>query len=151
MYHYSAPPPGYVRYTYDTTPTSSPSNSPSPDDRYQYCVPQYKPTPTTPDARRHSRKDTYCPGAPAGWHSPAGYPSPSYYATTPNYWSPPAHQVHMSNSGHVKEKARRFSQAGHHRGGNHKRRVSEQQPPPQPILVDTSDEAYDSPPPVYIR
>ncbi|KAI4168264.1 MAG: hypothetical protein LQ348_007527 [Seirophora lacunosa] len=149
MYHYSAPPPGYVRYTYDTTPTSSPSNSPSPDDRYQYYVPQYKPTPTTPDARRHSRKESYCPGAPAGWHSPAGYPSPSYYATMPNYWSPPAHQ--SNNSGHVKEKARRFSQSGHHRGGNHKRRVSEQQSPPQPILVDTSDEAYDSPPPVYIH
>ncbi|KAL8992878.1 MAG: hypothetical protein Q9188_007476 [Gyalolechia gomerana] len=155
MYHYSVPPPGYVRYNYNTTPTSSPSASPSPDDRYAYYVPQYKTTPTTsPDARRHSRKESYSsPRGPAGWHSPAGYPSPSYYATMPNYWSPPsAHQVHVSNFGHVKEKARRFSQSGHQRGGgNHKRRASEQQSPTQRIIVDTSDEAEDSPPPVYIH
>lgn len=155
MYHYSVPPPGYVRYSYDTTPTSSPSTSPSPDHRYAYYVPQYKATPTTaPDARRHSRKESHSsPRGPAGWHSPAGYPSPSYYATMPNYWSPPpAHQVHVSSFGHVKEKARRFSQSGHHRGGgNHKRRASEQQSPTQRIIVDTSDEAEDSPPPVYIH
>ncbi|KAL8981899.1 MAG: hypothetical protein Q9177_005436 [Variospora cf. flavescens] len=153
MYHYTVPPPGYVRYSYNTTPTSSPSASPSPDDRYQYHVPQYKATPTTPDARRHSRKESYSTRGPAGWHSPAGYPSPSYYATMPNYWSPPPpHQLHVSNSGHVKEKARRFSQSGHHRGGgNHKRRASEQQSPTQRIIVDTSDEADDSPPPLYIH
>ncbi|KAL8933673.1 MAG: hypothetical protein Q9216_006258 [Gyalolechia sp. 2 TL-2023] len=155
MYHYSVPPPGYVRYNYNTTPTSSPSASPSPDDRYAYYVPQFRTTPTTsPDARRHSRKESYSsPRGPAGWHSPAGYPSPTHYATMPNYWSPPpAHQVHVSNFGHVKEKARRFSQSGHQRGGgNHKRRASEQQSPTQRIIVDTSDEAEDSPPPIYIH
>ncbi|KAI4180543.1 MAG: hypothetical protein L6R41_007181 [Letrouitia leprolyta] len=154
MYHYSVPPPGYVRYSYNTTPTSSPSTSPSPDNRYPYYVPAYKITPTTsPEARRHSRKESHSsPRGPAGWHSPAGYPSPSYYANTPNYWSPPpAHQVHVSNFGHVKEKARRFSQSGHRSGGgNHKRRASEQQSQTQRIIVDTSDEAEDSPPPVYV-
>lgn len=154
MYHYSVPPPGYVRYSYNSTPTSSPSTSPSPDNRYQYYVPQYQPTPkTSPEARRHSRKESYSSRGPAGWHSPAGYPSPSYYATMPNYWTPPpAQQVHVSTFGHVKEKARRFSQSGHHRGGgNHKRRASEQQSPTQRIIVDTSDEAEDSPPPVYVH
>ncbi|KAI4115496.1 MAG: hypothetical protein LQ338_007853 [Usnochroma carphineum] len=70
----------------------------------------------------------------------------------PNYWSPPpAHQVHVSTFGHLKEKARRFSQSGHHRGGgNHKRRASEHQSPTQRIIVDTSDEAEDLPPPVYV-
>ena len=155
MYHYSVPPPGYVRYSYNTTPTSSPSASPSPDERYAYYVPQYKATPTTPpNAKRHSRKESYSsPRGPAGWHSPVHYPSPSYYAKMPDYWSTPAQQVHVSNFGHIsKEKARRFSQSGHHRGGgNHKRRASEQQSPTQRIIVDTSDEADDSPPPVYIR
>ncbi|KAI4169496.1 MAG: hypothetical protein LQ346_008962 [Caloplaca aetnensis] len=153
MYHYSVPPPGYVRYNYNTTPTSSPSASPSPDDRYQYYVPQYKTTPAaSPEARRHGRKESYSSRGPAGWHSPAGYPSPSHYATMPNYWSPPpAHQVHVSTFGHIKEKARRFSQSGHRSGGgNHKRRASEQQSPTQRIIVDTSDEAEDSPPPVYV-
>lgn len=72
----------------------------------------------------------------------------------PNYWSPPAHQVHVSTFGHVntKEKARRFSQSGYRSGGgNHKRHASEQRVPTQRINVDTSDEAEDSPPPVYIH
>ncbi|KAL8820837.1 MAG: hypothetical protein Q9223_001030 [Gallowayella weberi] len=157
MYHYSVPPPGYVRYSYNTTPTSSPSTSPSPDGRYAYYVPQYRAAPaTSPNQKRHSRKESHSsPRAPAGWHSPAHFPSPSCYATMPDYWSPPAQQVHVSNFGHVsKEKARRFSQSGHHRGGgNHKRRASEKQSPTQRNIVDTSDEAEDSPspPPVYIR
>ncbi|KAL8726547.1 MAG: hypothetical protein Q9181_006012 [Wetmoreana brouardii] len=152
-YHHSPPPPGYVRYTCATTPTSSPSSSPSPDEHYAYYVPQYRATPTTsPTAKRHSRKDSHgSPRGPAGWHSPAGYPSPSYYATMPNHWTPPAH---VSTFGHVniKEKARRFSQSGHRSGGgNHKRHASEQRVPTQRIIVDTSDEAEDSPSPVYIQ
>ncbi|KAL9597931.1 MAG: hypothetical protein Q9219_004821 [cf. Caloplaca sp. 3 TL-2023] len=109
----------------------------------------------SPDARRHPRRDSHSsPRAPAQWYSAASYPSPTYYATTPNYWSPPtrAHQINVSNYDQVKDKARRFSQSGHHRGGgNHKRRPSEQQSPTQRILVDTSDEAEDSPPPVYVH
>ncbi|KAL9591497.1 MAG: hypothetical protein Q9179_007663, partial [Wetmoreana sp. 5 TL-2023] len=146
----------YVRYTCASTPTSSPSSSPPPDEHYAYYVPQYRATPTTsPTAKQHSRKDSHgSPRGPAGWHSPAGYPSPSYYATMPNYWAPPAQPVHVSTFGHVniKEKARRFSQSGHRSGGgNHKRHASEQRVPTQRIIVDTSDEAEDSPPPVYIH
>ncbi|KAL9587845.1 MAG: hypothetical protein Q9203_003343 [Teloschistes exilis] len=75
----------------------------------------------------------------------------------PNYWSPPAHQqVHVSTFGHVntKEKARRFSQSGYRSGGgDHKRHASEQRVPKQRIIVDTSDEAEDSPspPPAYYQ
>ncbi|KAI4200493.1 MAG: hypothetical protein LQ350_003863 [Teloschistes chrysophthalmus] len=71
----------------------------------------------------------------------------------PNYWSPPAHQqqqVHVSTFGHVntKEKARRFSQSGYRSGGgDHKRHASEHRVPKQRIIVDTSDEAEDSPSP----
>ncbi|KAL8870889.1 MAG: hypothetical protein Q9174_003168 [Haloplaca sp. 1 TL-2023] len=155
-HHHSPPPPGYIRYTCASTPTSSPSNSPPPDEHYTYYIPGYRATPTTsPTAKRHSRKVSHgSPSGPTGWHSPAGYPSPSYYQTMPNYWSPPAHQVHVSNFGHLntKEKARRFSQSGHRSGGgNHKRHASEQRVPTQRIIVDTSDEAEDSPPPVYIH
>ena len=58
----------------------------------------------------------------------------------------------MSTFGHVKEKARRFSNSGHGRGGgNHKRRASEQSPQTQRIIVDTSDEAEDSPLYAYIK
>ena len=151
MYQYSRPPPGPIRYSY-TSPTSSPCSSE--DEKFGYYMPKvYASTPTTsPSAKRHSRKESFSsPRGPAVWHSPAGYPSPSYYTTTPNYWSPPAHQVHVSTFGHVKEKARRFSNTGHHHGGggNHKRRASEQQSPTQRIYIDTSDEAEDSPPPVY--
>jgi len=90
-YHYSRPPPGYVVYQ-DDYPTST-STTPSPEDAYDYYVPQYR-TPLTPQharttSKRHTRTTSYSTPRPGGWHSPAGYPSPGYYATNGDYQSPP--------------------------------------------------------------
>ncbi|MCJ1340839.1 hypothetical protein MMC09_006135 [Bachmanniomyces sp. S44760] len=150
MYHYSVPPPGYVPYHY----TTSASTSPSPDEAYDYYVPQYKTSPTansksTP--KRHSRTASFnTPRArePAGWHSPAGMPSQTYYSTMPDYSSPPAKHDHVSyNSDRIKSKARRFSMSGNDGAGNGsgngstKRRASVRSQT-QHIIIDVADEAY---------
>ncbi|MCJ1486409.1 hypothetical protein MMC06_006586 [Schaereria dolodes] len=150
MYHYSPPPPGYVRYDYEY-PTST-STSPSPaDERYDYYVPQHRTPVASPTSRhstkRHSRKDSYhAPRGPVGWHSPAGYPSPGYYNVMPDYHSPPAKHDHVSTSENVKSKSRRFSMSGNGGGGNSssKRRASVRSQT-QHIFIGVVDEAYDSP------
>lgn len=153
MYHYSVP-PGYVRYNYTTSASTSPSSSPSPNRSYDYYGPQQKtPTasPTSRHTKRHSRKESYSsPQGPTGWHSPAGYPSPTYYATQPNYHSPPQdHQPYVSNIDRLKEKARRYTYSGGN--GSHHRRHPSVQSPTQRIIIDTSDEADDSPQYNYIK
>ena len=157
MYHYSIPPPGYVRYDYNTSANTSPSSSPSPDAHYTYYIPpQYK-NPTSPTAKRHSRKASYnaTPQAPGGWHSPAGYPSPNYYITTrPDFKSPPVYQDYVSNFERVQqEKARRYSKSGNRGGGKQDgpRRHASTRSQKQPIINDTSDEADDSPTFQYIK
>ncbi|KAL9043577.1 MAG: hypothetical protein Q9214_003241 [Letrouitia sp. 1 TL-2023] len=152
MYRYHIP-PEYIRYTHTSSPESSPSSSPSPETRYPYHAQRYKSPTTSPTSKRQPRKESFSsPRGPVQWSSPPGYPSPSYYATMPDHRSPPAHQVHVSTFGHVKEKTRRSSLFGHHHGGgSHKRRASEQSPQTQRIIVDTSDEAEDSPLYAYIK
>ena len=151
MYHYSVPPPGYVRYNYDTSATTSPSGSPRPHPSYTYYIPpQYKSPTTSPkQAKRHSRKASYnSPQAPGGWHSPAGYPSQHYYTTRPDYASPAVYQDYVSDKfGHVKTRVRRSSTSDARGGGNTygPRRYASTRSQKQPIYNDTSDEADDSP------
>ena len=165
MYHYSIPPPGYVRYSYNTSATTSPSSSPCPDKGYNYYVPPHPKTPTaSPTSRhttkRHSRKESYSSSrAPGGWHSPAGYsPPPAYYTTTTTVPGPTAvphdRQPYVSNIDRLKEKTRRHTASGGYGGGGdeygHQRHASMQSPTPR-IIVDTSDEADDSPFYTYIK
>ncbi|CAF9935653.1 MAG: hypothetical protein ALECFALPRED_006508 [Alectoria fallacina] len=157
MYHYSVPPQGYVRYSYNTSATTSPSGSPQPNPPYTYWIPpQYQSPTTSPKStKRHSRKQSYSyPQPPGGWHSPAGYPSQSYYTTRPDYQSPPVYQDYVSrdNFEGSKPKARRFSKSGPHGGGNTDgpKRHASTRSQKQPIINDTSDEA-DEPTFMYIR
>ena len=152
MYHYSVP-PGYVRYDYNTSATTSPSNSPPPEEAYDYYRPRPQhATPTRNPSKRNSRPDPHSsPRGPAGWHSPAGYPSPGYYIPQPNYYaSPVANPEFVSNLDRARAKARRFSTSAARPGGNtHVRETL--QSPTQRIIVDTSDEAEDSPTYTYIK
>ncbi|MCJ1473266.1 hypothetical protein MMC13_001917 [Lambiella insularis] len=155
-YHYSIPPQGYVRY--EDYPTST-STTPSPDDAYDYYVPQYRTPVTSPTSRntskrQHVRTTSYTTPRVAGWHSPAGYPSPGYYAAVPDYTSPPtAKYDHVSSDfAHTKTRARRFSLSGHgnaagdtNGNGNSKRRAS-MRSQTRHIYVDVADEAYDQEP-----
>ena len=171
MYHYSVPPPGYVRYDYHTSASTSPSSSPSPDGTYTYYIPPpYQPTPTK-DHKRHSRTASYgTPKRAGGWHSPAEFPSPNYYVKQTDYRSPPAkHQEHVSRDfDRVHVKTRRYSTTADHRGGGNKgagsngygsnpfgpagpRRHASVQSQKQRIIIDTSDEADDSPTYTYIK
>lgn len=161
MYHYSIPPPGYVRYSYNTSATTSPASSPSPDKGYEYYVPQQKTPVASPLSRqtskRHSRKESFSsPKGPAGWHSPAGYPAPAYYTSTvPGPTAiPHERQPYVSNIDRLKEKTRRHTASGYGGGGDgyghHQRHASMQSPTPR-IIVDTSDEADDSPFYTYIK
>ena len=153
-HHYERPPPGYVRYEPDY-PTST-STTPSPEDAYDYYVPQYRTPLSSPNARNttkrhHVRTTSYSTPQAAGWHSPAGYPSPGYYNTMPDYRSPPiAKYDYVSDFAHTKTKARRFSTSGHgnsgggntYGSGNIKRRASTRSQG-QHIYVDVADEADD--------
>ena len=155
MYHYSVPPPGYTRYDYTTSASTSPSSSPPPHPTYTYYIPpQYKSPTTSPKTpKRHSRKASYNPPlGPGGWHSPPGYPSPAHYHTRPDYASPPAYQDYVSNFGR-KEKPRRYSTPNNRGGGENTgpRRYASVQSQKQRIYVDTSDEADDSPTFSYIK
>ena len=155
-YHYTVPTSGYFSYDYST----SASTSPSPENRYDYYVPQYytpvsSPNAGTPtSARYHVRTASYTAPRVSEWHSAGGYPSPGYYATMPNYTSPPTRFDHVSTEdSHNKQRARRFSMSGHGKlnGGkaygdsNQKRQASARQQK-QPIFVDAAAEAkaYDS-------
>lgn len=161
MYHYSIPLPGYVRYSYNTSATTSPSSSPSPNKGYEYYVPQHKTPTASPTSRhtpkRHSRKESHpSPRGPGGWHSPAGYPAPAYYTTVPGPTTVPQdRQPYVSNIDRLKEKTRRHTTSGYGGGGDgdgysHQRHAS-MQSPTQRIIVDTSDEADDSPFYTYIK
>jgi hypothetical protein len=163
-YHYSRPPPGYVVYQ-DDYPTST-STTPSPEDAYDYYVPQYR-TPLTPQharttSKRHTRTTSYSTPRPGGWHSPAGYPSPGYYATNGDYQSPPrpSKYDYVSNDfTHTKTKARRFSVSGQSPGArgnvyepdssNTKRRASVRTSQKQRNYVVDVDEADFEPVYVY--
>ncbi|KAL9126413.1 MAG: hypothetical protein Q9217_004524 [Psora testacea] len=165
MYHYSVPPPGYVQYNYTNSTSTSPSSSPSPDAAYTYYIPKQYKSPPTKEYKRHARRESNdCPKRAGGWHSPAGFPSPSYYAKQPDYKSPPAnYQDHVSsNFDRVQAKARRYSTTANHRGGGNgssnsyiknpgPQRHASVQSPKQRIIVDTSDEADDSPTYTYIK
>ncbi len=156
-HHHSVPPQGYVRYTgYTTSASTSPTSSPPPYPGYIYYIPQpYKsPTSSPKQAKRHSRKASYnSPQAPGAWHSPAGYPSPTFYATRPDYASPAVNQDYVSTFGHIRQKPRRFSSSDARGGGNTygPRRHASVQSQKQPIIVDTSDEADDSPTYSFIK
>ena len=162
MYHYSVPPHGYVRYSYNTSTTTSPSSSPCPDKGYDYYVPQPKTPTASPTSRhttkRHSRKESYSsPRGPGGWHSPAGYPAPAYYNNNHTFPAsdavPQERQPYVSNIDRLKEKSRRHPASGYGGGGDgysHHRHAS-MQSPTQRIIVDTSDEADDSPFYTYIK
>lgn len=156
-HHHSVPPQGYVRYNgYTTSASTSPTSSPPPYPAYTYYIPQPYQSPTTSpkQTKRHSRKASYnSPQTPGAWHSPAGYPSPNFYKTRPDYASPAVYQDYVSNFGHVKQKLRRFSSSDNRGGGNTygpRRHVSVQSQK-QSIIVDTSDEADDSPTFSYIK
>ncbi|KAL9098770.1 MAG: hypothetical protein Q9163_005627 [Psora crenata] len=166
MYHYSIPPSGYVQYSYQTSASTSPSTSPSPDAAYTYYVPKQYTSPLPKEYKRHSRKASHgSPRAPGGWHSPAEFPSPGYYAKRPDHASPPTnHQDHVSTHfDRVRNKARRYSATANHRGGGkeggshgyHKgpgpQRHASMQSPKQPIIIDTSDEADDSPTYTHVK
>ena len=165
MYHYSIPPPGYVQYkSYTTSASTSPSSSPSPDAAYNYYIPKQYRSPPAKEYKRHSRRESHgSPKGPGGWHSPAGFPSPTYYARQPDYASPPAkYQDHVSNNDRVQTKPRRYSSTANHRGGGnggsnsyskgpgHQRHASEQSRK-QRIIIDTSDDADDSPTYTHIK
>ena len=156
MNYYRVPPPGYVPYDY---PTSA-SNSPSPEDAYNYYVPQYRTPDTSPDGRipnkRHVRTTSYTPPRVATWGTPVGYPSPVYYAVNPSYSSPAAARFdHVSTKeSRTKSAPRRYSVSGHGNGGDarvppsaDKRRGSIRSPK-QRIFVDApakaDDRYYDS-------
>ncbi|KAL9631458.1 MAG: hypothetical protein Q9164_005883, partial [Protoblastenia rupestris] len=125
---------------------------------------QYK-SPPTKDYKRHSRKESYgTPKGPGGWHSRAEFPSPSYYAKQPDYTSPPAqYRDHVSSDfDRIRTKARRYSTTANHRGGGNggsnsynkdsgPQRHASMQSPKQRIIIDTSDEADDSPTYTYIK
>ena len=153
MYHYSIPPQGYVRYSYNSSATTSPSGSPQPQPHYTYWIPpQYQSSKTSPkSSRRHSRKQSCSSPQGGAWHPPAGYPSQSYYTSRPDYHSPPVYQDYVSrdNFERSKPKDRRFSNSG---GGNTSgpRRHASTRSQNQPIVNDTSDEA-DEPTFTYIR
>ena len=154
MYHYSVPPPGYVRYEYTTSASTSPSSSPSPDHAYAYYTHHHKTTTASPTSRhtnaRHARKESYSsPRGPAAWHSPPVYPSPEYYATLPDYHNSRGGQPYVSLHG----KPRRFPSTGGGGGGkgNSSMRHASMESPTQRIIIDTSDEADDSPMYTYIK
>lgn len=150
MYHYAVPPQGYQPYyDYNTSATTSPSSSPGPDGQIYYIPQPY----STPTHQKHSRSASYNPGkVPGGWHSPVGYPSPSHYTKQPDFGSPPAKE-----SVSYKGKARRYStSASRGASGNYTvsytlggntvpRRHASVQSQKQRIIVDSSDEAEDSP------
>lgn len=156
MYHYAVPPQGYQQYfDYNTSATTSPSSSPGPDGPIYYIPQQYN----TPTNKKHSRSASYNPTkVPGGWHSPAGYPSPSHYTRQSDYGSPPAKE-----SVSYKGKARRYStSAARGASGNYTvtyayggntvpRRHASVQSQKQRIIIDSSDEAEDSPQYTYIK
>lgn len=161
MYAYPTPPPGYVRVAYNTSATASPHGSPIPDRPYEYYDPQQRAPPESPSSRypsrRHSRRESLStPRGPGGWHPPTGYPAPAYYTTTvPGPATmPQERQPYVSNIDRLKEKTRRHTASGHGQGGDghghHQRHASMQAAAPRNI-VDTSDEADDSPFYTYIK
>ncbi len=156
MYHYSVPPPGYVRYSYNTSAATSPSSSPCPDPGYDYYVPHPKTPTASPTSRhttkRHSRNQSYSsPRGPAGWHSPAGYP-PVYYASFAGHDALPHDRPpYVSNIDRLREKSRRTSGYGGGGDGYGHHRHASMQSPTQRIIIDTSDEADDSPIYTYIK
>ena len=130
-YHYSSPPKGYTAYY------GSPQSSPY-DSEYLYYAPQYE----TASPKRHSRKASYTPTKPGGWHSPAGYPSPQFYEAVHDYASPPHKDVYVSSAKGMKSKLRSYSMFSNNQAGRKTRSQN------QPIYVDVVDDA--DPPVQYI-
>ncbi|KAI4156322.1 MAG: hypothetical protein LQ340_000347 [Diploschistes diacapsis] len=148
MAYYKVPPPGYP-YDYPTTA----SNSPAPDEAYNYYVSQYRSPETSPDGRipskRHVRTASYTPPRTATWGVPAGYPAPSYYTVSPGYPSPSAARHEHVSTQDSRTKTRRYSTSGHGSSGGagaptsaDKRRGSIRSPK-QRISVDAPAKAED--------
>ena len=158
MYHY-VPTTGFVYPDYTTSATTSPSSSPSPDAPYGYYIsPQYMPTNLLP--KKHARSASYnIPRAQVVYGSPTGYPTPHHPTRQPEYASPSSkHQEYVSN----KANARRYSTSAGRGGGNYNvsytlsgnavpRRNASVRSQKQNIIVDTSDEAEESPQYTYIK
>ena len=132
MYQYSVPTPGYVRYEYD----SSPSSSPSPEEDYRFY--RYGST------KKHTRHvSDFLPRRPY-----AGHPTQAWYA---QYIAPLAAKQasgspfarHNSANAGVTPKLRRASTS--QEDGGHRHTFQS----PQRIIVDTSDEAEEPPPVAY--
>ena len=146
MYQYPIHPT--YRYDYTTSATTSPSNSPSPEEGYYYRR-QYA-TPTRKPTTQHSRKVSYSsPREQPAWHSPTGYPSPSFYANLPEHYA--SNQEHVSNFDRVRVRTRRVSTSGNNRGSGSGHIRETLQSPPQRIIIDTSDEAEDWPNYTYMK
>ena len=162
MYQYAIPTPGYIYSDYTTSATTSPSSSPSPDMPYGYYIPpQYMTTTISP--KKHSRSASYStPRGQAFYGSPPpGHPAAPHFVRQPDYASPSAkHKEYVS----TKTKARSHSTSNQRGGGNGffnvsytttgntvPRRNAPVRSQKQNIIVDTSDEAEESPQYTYIK
>lgn len=154
MYHYTVPPPGYAIYTdYSTSTNTSPSSSPSPDLQFGYYPP---PQFAYISSKHHKRGVSY--DVP---RAQVFYASPIHSARQPDIASPSAkHSERVSN----KTRDRSFSTSAGRGGGNSgynvsytysgntvPRRNPSVRMPKQSFIVDTSDEAEESPHITYIK
>ena len=136
MYHYSVPPPGYVRYDYD----SSPSSSPAPEEDYKYYRPAHA---STPSRKKHARHASdYTGRGPAGWHSPAGFPGQVFYEQriSPLAAKQAFVNTFARNTKFAIPKLRRASTSQEDERAHRHTFQS-----PQRIIIDTSDEAEEPP------
>lgn len=150
MYQYTVP-PGYVRYEYTTSASTSQSSSPPPAHGYPYYTAHFKtPTASPPSRRpstRHPRKESFSTSSkPAAWQSPV-YSSPEHYAFPDYYAAPRGNQSYASPNG----KSRRYTSGGRSGGGDGSRRYTPAELPKQRIIIDTSDEADDTPIYTFIK
>ena len=151
MYTYSIPSSGYVRYRgYNTSATTSPSSSPSPEHSHAWYHYYPRASNMQSKSRRpdkgHAKQERYSsPRIPSGWDYTSGYTSSNYYTDSSDYYSSPRWKEapYMSNTSNA------YGRPGTSGEGNGPRRHASKAS--QPVFVDTSDEADDSPNYVYIK
>lgn len=162
MYHYAIPTQGYAIYPdYSTSATTSPSSSPSPDAPYGYYTPQTFTTAFV-SPKLHKRSPSYTVPAAQVLYSPTPvFASPTPHVIRPDHVSPSAKsKEYVSN----KTSSRRYSTSAGRGGGNgtnnvsytysgntSPRRNASMRSQKQNIIVDTSDEAEESPQYTYIK